>query len=171
MNYFDLPSYSSKLRKLYKLQLSLMCLESEYLEVILPGEQMTSRGEQLFWEEWGRKLWLTTMWLSVKLCCSDRNTNCCFSNPGSIPTSACWEVMMVRLPDNCPFWKYGFQLFIVQPSHKKKWSLSSMPHDKKLWPKIWFFKRFQEFLCAELLLGGISWFQTSSGAGENELGG
>ena len=105
----------------------LWCVEKgEYLEVTLLGEQMTCRGERLFWKEWGRKLWLTTMWLSVKLCCSDRTTNCCFSNPGSIPTSACWEVMMVRLPDNCPFWKYGFQPFIVQPSHKKKWSLSSI---------------------------------------------
>ena len=43
--------------------------------------------------------------------------DCCFINLGFISTSACWEVLMVRLPDDGPFWKYGCWLLVGQPIH------------------------------------------------------
>ena len=45
-------------------------------------------------------------------------------------TSVCCEVTMVRLPDNGLFWKYSFQLFVTQPSHKSNsLSLVSLERD------------------------------------------
>ena len=43
--------------------------------------------------------------------CSGSTIHCCFCDPGSILALACWEVTMVRLPGNGPFWKYDYQLF------------------------------------------------------------
>ena len=40
-----------------------------------------------------------------------------FQQSRIIPTSACCEVM-VRLPVDDPFWKYGYWLFVGQPCHK-----------------------------------------------------
>ena len=40
------------------------------------------------------------------------------------PFFPCWEVTMVRLPDNGRFWKYGCRQFVGQPSHTKISSLS-----------------------------------------------
>ena len=57
--------------------------------------------------------------------CTGSTTECCFSNPGSSPISKCWEVTLVRLLDDGPFWKYGYRLFIGQPSHKTNLPSSS----------------------------------------------
>ena len=57
----------------------------------------------------------------------------CVSYLDSIPTSASWEVTMMRLLDDGSFWKYGFWLFLGQSSHKNNFS-----------PSI-FFKRLFEF--------------------------
>ena len=51
---------------------------------------------------------------------SGSTMDCCFINLGFISTSACWEVLMIRLPDDGPFWKYGCWLLVGQPSHKKQ---------------------------------------------------
>ena len=60
---------------------------------------------------------------------SGSTTGCCFSYPGSIHTSACWEFTMVRLPDDGPFSKYSFRLLVGQPFRKNKSLLSLF----KLW--------------------------------------
>ena len=56
--------------------------------------------------------------------CTGSTTDCCFSDPGSLPTSTCWEVTMVRLPGDGPFWKYACQLLVGQSAHKSNSSSS-----------------------------------------------
>ena len=58
--------------------------------------------------------------------------DCCFFNPGSIPTSACLEVIKVRLPDHGFIWKYGFRLLVGQPSHKTIHDQHMIPHTKNV---------------------------------------
>ena len=60
----------------------------------------------------------------VRWCC-DSIMGCCFIGPVSIPTSTCWYVTIVRLPDDRLFWKYGFRLFVGQPSYENKSSSPS----------------------------------------------
>ena len=50
--------------------------------------------------------------------------NCYISDLELIPMSVCWEVMIVRLPDNVPFWKCSLGLLIGQQSHQSKSSSS-----------------------------------------------
>lgn len=50
--------------------------------------------------------------------CSGSTAESCFRNPGSITTSACWELMKVMLPDDASIWNCGLRLLVSQPSHK-----------------------------------------------------
>ena len=61
----------------------------------------------------------------VVLSYSCSTTDCCFSNPGNVSTFAFWEVAMVRVPDDGPFWKYVFRLIVGQASRKNNSSSSS----------------------------------------------
>ena len=56
---------------------------------------------------------------------SQHTTDCCFSDLGWTLTMEYCEVMMVRLPDDGPFWKYGFQLFVGLSSYKNNSSSSA----------------------------------------------
>ena len=52
--------------------------------------------------------------------CSGSTTDCCFRDLRLIPTSACWEVMMVRLPYYGPFWKFDVWVFVGLTTTQKQ---------------------------------------------------
>ena len=64
------------------------------------------------------------MFSIVAPCCSGSTTVCSFSDLRLVPTSACWKVCMVRLPDDGAFWKNDFPLFIDQTPHKNSFPIS-----------------------------------------------